>query len=46
LNTLLKQAIQDNLFMNDLDEISEDFKEVDAEGWNACHEALPRLGGD
>ncbi len=29
----LKDAMKDTLFMNDLREISEDFKVVDVEGW-------------
>ncbi|CAG1000376.1 hypothetical protein METP3_03262 [Methanosarcinales archaeon] len=29
----LKTAIKDNRFMNDLREISEDFNNVDSEGW-------------
>jgi hypothetical protein len=30
----LRKAMQDNLFMNDLDEISRDFKEIDREGYH------------
>ncbi len=29
----LREAIGDNLFLNDLRDISEDFKTVDLEGW-------------
>ena len=29
----LKEAIRDNLFLNDLRDISENFKTVDLEGW-------------
>ena len=29
----LKEAMRDNLFLNDLSKISEDFKTVDLEGW-------------
>lgn len=29
----LKTAVKDNRFMNDLKEVSEDFKIVDLEGW-------------
>ncbi len=29
----LKKAVKDNLFMEDLNEVSEDFRTVDFEGW-------------
>lgn len=29
----LKSAVKDNLFMEDMDEISKDFEIIDSEGW-------------